>query len=63
MKTTYNYVCINDNCEISDTIRITKLTKDEDKPEPCVECSDPLKQIGISTNITHVNTQESNNIR
>jgi len=59
MKTTYNYVCINDDCKESDTIRITKLTKDEDSPEQCLECSEELKQIGISTNIAHIGTQES----
>jgi predicted SprT family Zn-dependent metalloprotease len=59
-KTTYNYFCINDDCEVRD-LKITKLTKDEDKPEPCDKCGEDLKQLGISTSISHIGTQEAMN--
>jgi len=61
MNTRYNYICIDDDCKQTDKVRITKPAKNEDKPEYCKECDNELKQIGISTNISHIGTQEANN--
>lgn len=63
METIYNHWCLNTKCFLTSKIQITKDSKDKDKIEICKECKEPLKLIGIATNIAHVGTQESNNKR
>jgi len=53
---TYNYCCIQDNCD-------SKTIQSKDKKPKCSQCGNKLKRLGVSTNISHIGTQESNNIR
>ena len=56
----YNYWCLNTKCFLTSKIQRAKEEKDKDKEELCKECKEPLKLIGIATNIAHQGTRESN---
>jgi hypothetical protein len=47
---TFNYACINDDCEVSGSIPIKKEREDEDRVEYCYGCDEPLKHLGEMTN-------------
>ena len=53
--TTYNYWC-KKGCQ-DKNIQLT------DKKPKCSQCGNKLKRLGIATNIVHIGTQESKNIR
>ena len=59
MKTTYNYYCLNINCKLNHTIRVTKDDTLNERNEFCLSCNEPLKRMGVHTSIVHVGTQES----
>jgi len=48
---TFNYVCINDNCEVSGNIWIKKEREDEERPEFCHECDQEMKHLGEKANM------------
>jgi hypothetical protein len=53
----YN-LCINDDCEVTKLIHITKDQSKEKEIELCEDCKEELKQVGISTNLSIQGTQE-----
>jgi hypothetical protein len=48
--TTYNYVCIQDDCSVSGNIPVKKEDEFEDREEYCYECDKPMKCLGQMTN-------------
>jgi hypothetical protein len=60
---TFNYYCLNSKCIQNKLIQINKIIEQEDNPEYCIKCMEELKQVGRATNISHIGTQESNNIK
>ena len=47
---TFNYCCIQDECDVSGIIPIKKEREDQDRAEHCYGCDLPLKQVGEMTN-------------
>jgi len=48
---TYNYCCIQDDCEVSGIIPIKKEEEHEDRVEYCYGCDKPLKHVGQLCNV------------
>lgn len=49
--TTYNYCCINSDCEVKGNIPIKKEEEDEERKEYCYGCDKELKLLGYMTNM------------
>lgn len=49
--TTYNYACINDECDVRGNIPVKKEDVFEDREEYCYQCDKPMKQLGYISNL------------
>lgn len=63
MNNKYNYYCLNNDCDNTKLNYVVKDEKEEDKEAYCIICNQEMKCVGQTTNISHVGTQEANNIR
>ena len=60
---TFNYWCLEPFCKQTKMIKVNKQESLAKRKEFCMTCSKELKLVGRSTMISHINTQESNNIK
>jgi predicted nucleic acid-binding Zn ribbon protein len=58
MINTYNYWCLNVECNENTLLHISTTEKNKDKTK-CPKCKGKLKLVGLHSNILHHGTQES----